>query len=179
MNMMKNQLALIENDLPQFQDINRYLTGFVFCKNFTAKRELFLIEKAYKENDLVALCFLLQMHTKLVTHAAQRFQNSGIPMSTLVNIGSAGLRKAILNYNPNKTTHLSTHCARIIRNEILVYTLNNWNSSKIDKSENTELNTGGFSQNEILAIANRLGINTETFDSNKHRVHCLNGKAAT
>ncbi len=178
MDTMTNKKTLTESVLPQFQDVNRYLTGSAVCKNFSTRQEHFLVDKAYKENDFRSLCVLQKKHTGLVVLIARRFQNSDIPMCILVSVGIVGLRKALANYIPNNSTSLSSHCSHMISNEILLHTLKNWNSSKIVKLEETEVNIGWLSQNEIDAIAKRLGIDSETISQMKNRVHSLNCVAA-
>lgn len=170
MHTMTDEKTLTENVFPQFQDVNRYLTGSAFCKAYSVRKELFLIDKAYIKNDLEALSVLQTMHSWLVIHIARRFQNSGIPLNTLISVGKEALRKAIASYIPNDSTRLSTHCSEIIRKDILVYALNNWRSTDQVEPNKTGINIGWLSQNEIVAIAKKLGINAETINQMKTKI---------
>lgn len=95
-----------------------------FLKSFpqplTAAEESFYLQK-YTEGDLEAKHRLIEHNLRLVAHVAKKYQTCEEETEDLLSIGTIGLIKAIITFNPEKCVRLGTYAARCIENEILMY----------------------------------------------------------
>lgn len=95
-----------------------------FLKSFpqplTAAEESFYLQK-YTEGDLEAKHILIEHNLRLVAHVAKKYQTCEEENEDLLSIGTIGLIKAIVTFNPEKCVRLGTYAARCIENEILMY----------------------------------------------------------
>ena len=64
---------------------------------------------------------LIEHNLRLVVYIAQKFDNTGVGVEDLISIGTIGLIKAVVTFNPDKSVRLGTYAARCIENEILMY----------------------------------------------------------
>ena len=53
-----------------------------------------------------------------MVYIARRFENTGINIEDLISIGTIGLIKAVMTFNPDKGVRLATYAARCIENEL-------------------------------------------------------------
>lgn len=95
-----------------------------FLKSFpqplTTAEESFYLQK-YTEGDLEAKHILIEHNLRLVAHVAKKYQTCEEENEDLLSIGTIGLIKAIVTFNPEKCVRLGTYAARCIENEILMY----------------------------------------------------------
>ena len=91
-----------------------------FPPPLSAEEEQYYLQK-YFEGDLEAKHILVERNLRLVTHILKKYQHLEDDMEDLVSIGTIGLIKAIVTFNPQKNNRLGTYAARCIENEILMY----------------------------------------------------------
>ena len=72
------------------------------------------------EQEKEARTKLIEHNLRLVVYIAKRFDNTGVGVEDLISIGTIGLIKAIITFNPERNNKLGTYAARCIENEILM-----------------------------------------------------------
>ncbi len=90
-----------------------------FPKPLSLKEETYYIQK-YTEGDLEAKHILIERNLRLVAHVLKKYQHLDEDMEDLLSIGTIGLIKAVVTFNPDKGNRLATYAARCIENEILM-----------------------------------------------------------
>lgn len=95
-----------------------------FLKSFphplNASEERYYLQK-YTEGDLEAKHILIERNLRLVAHIVKKYQSFEDDMEDLLSIGTIGLIKAVVTFNPDKSVRLGTYAARCIENEILMH----------------------------------------------------------
>lgn len=91
-----------------------------FPQPLTAVEEIYYMQK-YTEGDLEAKHILIERNLRLVAHIVKKYQSSEEDVEDLLSIGTIGLIKAVVTFNPEKCVRLGTYAARCIENEILMY----------------------------------------------------------
>lgn len=95
-----------------------------FLKSFpqplTAAEEREYLQR-YTEGDLTAKHILIERNQRLVAHIVKKYQSGEEDVEDLLSIGTIGLIKAVVTFNPAKSVRLGTYAARCIENEILMY----------------------------------------------------------
>lgn len=100
-----------------------------FPQPLTAAQERYYMQK-YTEGDLEAKHTLIERNLRLVAHIVKKYQSSPEDTEDLLSIGTIGLIKAVVTFNPDKCVRLGTYAARCIENEILMYMRAKKKSSK-------------------------------------------------
>ena len=90
-----------------------------FPKPLSLDEEIYYLQK-YTEGDLEAKHVLIERNLRLVAHVLKKYQYLDEDMEDLISIGTIGLIKAIVTFNPAKGNRLATYAARCIENEILM-----------------------------------------------------------
>ncbi len=67
---------------------------------------------------------LIVHNMRLVAHIAKKYQNADEDMEEMISIGTIGLIKAVMTFQPDKGPRLSTYAARCIDNELLMHLRN-------------------------------------------------------
>ena len=75
----------------------------------------------YTEGDLEAKHILIERNLRLVAHIVKKYQSFEEDTEDLLSIGTIGLIKAVVTFNPDKSVRLGTYAARCIENEILMH----------------------------------------------------------
>lgn len=91
-----------------------------FPQPLTASEERYYLQK-YTEGDLEAKHILIERNLRLAAHIVKKYQSMEEDTEDLLSIGSIGLIKAVVTFNPDKSVRLGTYAARCIENEILMY----------------------------------------------------------
>lgn len=91
-----------------------------FPNPLTPSEEKYYIRK-YTEGDLEAKHILIERNLRLVAHVIKKYQNSEEDPEDLISIGTIGLIKAVITFNPDKGNRLAAYASRCIENEILMY----------------------------------------------------------
>ena len=90
-----------------------------FPPSLSAEEEQYYLQK-YLEGDLEAKHILIERNLRLVAHVIKKYQHLEENPDDLISIGTIGLIKAIITFNPEKNNKLGTYAARCIENEILM-----------------------------------------------------------
>ena len=91
-----------------------------FPQPLTASEERYYLQK-YAEGDLEAKHILIERNLRLAAHIVKKYQSMEEDTEDLLSIGTIGLIKAVVTFNPDKSVRLGTYAARCIENEILMY----------------------------------------------------------
>lgn len=91
-----------------------------FPQPLTASEERYYLQK-YTEGDLEAKHILIERNLRLAAHIVKKYQSMEEDAEDLLSIGTIGLIKAVVTFNPDKSVRLGTYAARCIENEILMY----------------------------------------------------------
>ena len=118
-----------------------------FPNPLTPSEEKYYIRK-YTEGDLEAKHILIERNLRLVAHVIKKYQNSEEDPEDLISIGTIGLIKAVVTFNPDKGNRLAAYASRCIENEILMYLRKN-NKTKLEVSIDEPLNVD-WDGNELL-----------------------------
>ena len=89
-----------------------------FLPPLSAEEEQYYMQK-YIEGDLEAKHILIERNLRLVAHVLKKYQQLDDDPEDLISIGTIGLIKAIVTFNPQKNNRLATYAARCIENAIL------------------------------------------------------------
>ena len=112
------------------------------------KREAFVLGKLGTDQKEEARSVLIEHNLRLVVYIAKKFDNTGVGVEVLISIGTIGLIKAIITFNPVKNIKLATYASRCIENEILMYLRRN-SKTKMEVSIDEPLNVD-WDGNELL-----------------------------
>ena len=91
-----------------------------FPPSLSADEEQYYLQK-YLEGDLEAKHILIERNLRLVAHVIKKYQHLEENPEDLISIGTIGLIKAVITFNPEKNNKLGTYEARCIENEILMF----------------------------------------------------------
>lgn len=91
-----------------------------FPPPLTAAEEQYYLQK-YTEGDLEAKHILIEHNLRLVAHIVKKYQPVDEDIEDLLSIGTIGLIKSVVTFNPDKCVRLGTYAARCIENEILMH----------------------------------------------------------
>lgn len=91
-----------------------------FPQPLTTAEEQYYLQK-YTEGDLEAKHILIERNLRLVAHIIKKYQTTEDDAEDLLSIGTIGLIKAVVTFDPEKSVRLGTYAARCIENEILMY----------------------------------------------------------
>ena len=89
-----------------------------FPPPLSADEEQYYMQK-YIEGDLEAKHILIERNLRLVAHVLKKYQHLDDDPEDLLSIGTIGLIKAIVTFDPHKNNRLATYAARCIENAIL------------------------------------------------------------
>lgn len=91
-----------------------------FPNPLTPAEEKYYIQN-YTEGDLEAKHILIERNLRLVAHVLKKYQNLEEDPEDLLSIGTIGLIKAVVTFDPNKGNRLAAYASRCIDNEILMH----------------------------------------------------------
>ena len=86
--------------------------------------------KMYRDGDEKAKEKLIEHNLRLVAHIVKKYQPPPEEMEDLLSIGTIGLMKAVVTFDPEKSARLATYAARCIENELLMHFRGKKKSSK-------------------------------------------------
>ncbi len=81
---------------------------------------LFLLKHGTPQESQEAKEILIERNLRLVAHIAKKYQNTDMDPQDLISIGTIGLIKAIISFDPDKNSKLATYAAKCIDNELLM-----------------------------------------------------------
>lgn len=85
------------------------------------QRCLALLQNGTEPEKEAAKQNLILHNLRLVAHIAKKYHLTQKEPEELISIGTVGLIKAILSYDPQKSIRLATYASRCIENEILMH----------------------------------------------------------
>ena len=129
-----------------------------FPQPLTAAEEQYYLQK-YTEGDQEAKHILIERNMRLVAHIVRKYQSMDEETEDLLSIGTIGLIKGVVTFNPDKAVRLGTYAARCIENEILMF-LRKSQSSKNEVSIDEPLNID-WDGNELL-LSDVLGTESDS-----------------
>ena len=91
-----------------------------FLTPMSGEEELRYLQQM-KQGDIEARNSLIERNMRLVAHIAKKYQTPEEEVEDLISIGTYGLIKAVMTYNPQKGNRLATYSAKCIENELLMY----------------------------------------------------------
>lgn len=71
------------------------------------------------EHEQQAKTTLIEHNLRLVVYIAKKFDNTGVGVEDLISIGTIGLIKAVVTFNPEKGNRLAAYASRCVENAIL------------------------------------------------------------
>ncbi len=130
--------------------------------------EFALAAQLQATNDLNAAKGLILPHLRYVIRIAKGYLGYGLPLNDLIQEGNIGLMKAVKRFNPNVGVRLVTFAVHWIKAEMHEFILRNWRIVKVATTKaqrklffnlrNMKKRLGWFSNEEINAVANDLGV---------------------
>lgn len=84
-----------------------------FPSPLTPAEEKYYIQK-YTEGDLEAKHILIERNLRLVAHVLKKYQNLDEDPEDLLSIGTIGLIKAVVTFNPEKGNRLAAYASRCV-----------------------------------------------------------------
>lgn len=91
-----------------------------FPPPLTPSEEKYYMQK-YTEGDLQAKHVLIERNLRLVAHVIKKYQYLDEDPEDLISIGTIGLIKAVVTFNPDKGNRLAAYASKCVENEILMY----------------------------------------------------------
>ena len=91
-----------------------------FPNPLTPAEEKYYIQR-YTEGDLEAKHILIERNLRLVAHVIKKYQSLEEDPEDLISIGTIGLIKAVVTFNPDKGNRLAAYASRCVENEILMH----------------------------------------------------------
>ncbi|HYW04222.1 MAG TPA: RNA polymerase sigma factor RpoH [Gammaproteobacteria bacterium] len=138
----------------------------------SAEEEQGLARDLRDGGDLGAAQRLILSNLRFVVHIARGYRGYGLPMGDLVQEGNIGLMKAVKRFDPDYGVRLISFAVHWIKAEIHEYILRNWRIVKVATTKaqrklffhvrSAKKRLGWFSQEEVRAVADDLGVEPET-----------------
>ena len=91
-----------------------------FHHPLSPEEESHYLQKA-KAGDLSARNILVEYNLRLVAHIVKKYQTGNRSTEDLISIGTIGLIKAIITFDPEKGNRLAASASRCVENEVLMY----------------------------------------------------------
>ena len=122
--------------------------------------------------DLDAAKQLVLSHARYVVRVAKGYAGYGLPLNDLIQEGNIGLMKAVKRFDPAQGVRLVTFAVHWIKSEMHEFILRNWRIVKVATTKaqrklffnlrGAKKRLGWFTQDEVNAVANDLGVKPET-----------------
>ena len=164
---LTNTLATMNLTVPQ-GNIESYIHQVKQVPVLSAEEERELAYRLQNDNDLDAARQLIISHLRFVVHVARGYAGYGLPQADLIQEGNVGLMKAIKRYDPSKEVRLVSFAVHWIKAEMHEFILRNWKIVKVATTKaqrklffnlrKSKKRLGWFSQAEVEAVANDLGV---------------------
>lgn len=138
----------------------------------SAEEERELAERYQRDKDLEAARRLVLSHLRFVVRVARGYSGYGLAQADLIQEGNVGLMKAVKRFDPSVGVRLVSFAVHWIRAEIHEFVLRNWRIVKVATTKaqrklffnlrSAKKHLGWLNQDEVNAVANDLGVSTDT-----------------
>ena len=91
-----------------------------FKKPLKAEEERYYL-KMYRDGDEKAKEKLIEHNLRLVAHIVKKYNSPDRDLDDLISIGTIGLIKAVITFDPEKGNRLAAYASRCVENEVLMY----------------------------------------------------------
>jgi RNA polymerase sigma-32 factor len=166
---MTNSLAM---PLLPTGNMDAYISAAFQLPILTAEEEHDLAVRLRDRQDLDAARTLVMSHLRFVVRIARGYSGYGLPQNDLIQEGTVGLMKAVRRFDPDMGVRLVSFAVHWIKAEIHEYILRNWRIVKVATTKaqrklffnlrSAKKRLGWFSQQEVEAVAEDLGVKPET-----------------
>ena len=163
-------LQLIDTMLPG-RDVNAYIASVNGISILTIEQEKELANQYYYDGNLDSARQLVLAHLRFVVHMAKTYSGYGLSQADLIQEGNVGLMKAVKRFNPEVGVRLVSFAVHWIKAEMHEFILRNWRIVKIATTKaqrklffnlrNSKKRLGWFSNDEVNAVANDLGVDAK------------------
>jgi len=153
-------------------NIDAYISAAYQIPVLTAEEERELAIRLRDHDDMAAARRLVLSHLRFVIRIARGYLGYGLPLPDLIQEGSVGLMKAVRRFEPDMGVRLVSFAVHWIRAEIHEYILRNWRIVKVATTKaqrklffnlrSAKKRLGWFSRDEVLGVAQELGVKPET-----------------
>ncbi len=168
---MNTSLQTFDIRLP-INSLDAYINYVNQVPMLSQKQEQDLALCLQTKNDLDAAKQLVLAHARYVVRVAKGYMGYGLPLGDLIQEGNIGLMKAVKRFNPSMGVRLVTFAVHWIKSEIHEFILRNWRIVKVATTKaqrklffnlrSMKKRLGWFTNEEINAVANDLGVKPET-----------------
>jgi alternative sigma factor RpoH len=152
--------------------MDAYISAAFQLPMLSAEEEHDLAVRLRDRQDLDAARQLVTSHLRFVVRIARGYNGYGLPQHDLIQEGTVGLMKAVRRFDPDMGVRLVSFAVHWIKAEIHEYILRNWRIVKVATTKaqrklffnlrSAKKRLGWFSQEEIEAVAEDLGVKPET-----------------
>lgn len=138
-----------------------------FPPPLTASEEQYYLQK-YTEGDLEAKHILIEHNLRLVAHIVKKYQSMDEDVDDLLSIGTIGLIKSVVTFNPAKCVRLGTYAARCIEKPIPSLRRHFTKKRKKTHPFLSGILTGSFPKKYAFCIRNRKTKFSISFNTSIH-----------
>ena len=167
---MSQQLQLAAMNLP-VGSLDSYIHRVNQIPMLTLEEEIACAERFHSEGDIDAARRLVLAHLRYVVRVARGYLGYGLPLNDLIQEGNVGLMKAVKRFDPKMGVRLVSFAVHWIKAEIHEFVLRNWRIVKVATTKaqrklffnlrQMKNRLGWFSNEEVDAVANDLGVSRE------------------
>lgn len=181
---MSNALTISNNAvaIPVItDDLNSYMSKIASIDLLTVEQEQSLARRLRENEDLDAARQLVMSQLRFVVHIARTYKGYGLPMADLIQEGNIGLMKAVKRFDPDVGVRLISFAVHWIRAEIHEFVIKNWRIVKVAttksqrklffKLRSAKKQLNWFSQDEVAAVAEDLGVDQKVVVEMESRMH--------
>ena len=153
-------------------NMDAYISAAFQLPMLSAEEEHDLAVRLRDRQDLNAARALVLSHLRFVVRVARGYSGYGLPQNDLIQEGTVGLMKAVRRFDPDMGVRLVSFAVHWIKAEIHEYILRNWRIVKIATTKaqrklffnlrSAKKRLGWFTQQEVEAVAEDLGVKPET-----------------
>ncbi len=162
-------------------DLNSYMSKIASIDLLTVEQEQSLARRLRDNEDLDAARQLVMSQLRFVVHIARTYKGYGLPMADLIQEGNIGLMKAVKRFDPDVGVRLISFAVHWIRAEIHEFVIKNWRIVKVAttksqrklffKLRSAKKQLNWFSQDEVAAVAEDLGVDQKVVVEMESRMH--------
>ncbi|MFK7862216.1 MAG: RNA polymerase sigma factor RpoH [Granulosicoccus sp.] len=162
-------------------DLNSYMSKIANIDLLTVEQEQDLARRLRDNEDLDAARQLVMSQLRFVVHIARTYKGYGLPMADLIQEGNIGLMKAVKRFDPDVGVRLISFAVHWIRAEIHEFVIKNWRIVKVAttksqrklffKLRSAKKQLNWFSQDEVAAVAEDLGVDEKVVIEMESRMH--------